>query len=226
MITLLLSFLSLIKPPLVRLVSSLKFWTFLLGVVTTQAAKYGIEVDPETYWTLVGFFGLLLGSQAATDLGKAKAEIESRNIQSGRASVRVLLAVAAVGLALAIIATCAGCSGSGRAIRGAAGSVVDCTTERALELAKEYGPSVELALRSQLSDTGKINRDGLRALAGGFATDLGRCVLAREVAKLLQPRGSDSQSTPLPIDPADVRAAWDEVRGAELGGKTFDLGGA
>lgn len=52
------------------LVSSLKFWTLVLALITAFAAKYGIAVDDNTYWTIVGFFGVLLGAQGLTDFGK------------------------------------------------------------------------------------------------------------------------------------------------------------
>lgn len=72
--TALLSLFALLKPPLVRMLSSLKFWTVVFGVLTTQAAKYGLEVDEQTYWTIVGFFGLLLGGQGLADHGKEAAK--------------------------------------------------------------------------------------------------------------------------------------------------------
>lgn len=212
------------KVALLRLLSSMKFWTAVLGVLTALGAKYGLEVDPETYWTIVGFFSLLLGGQALQDHGKAKAEIETRHIQSGFARVHVMLVI--VGLGLIVTANLPGCAWLKSESKAVAADAIDCTTEKAIELAKEYGPSVELALRSQLSDTGKIDRTSLKALAKSFATETGQCVLAREVVRLLTPRGQDAQSTPLPIDTEDVAAAWEEVRRDEFGGKTFVLEGS
>ncbi len=57
--------------------SSMKFWTMILGMVTAIGAKYGFKVDPETYWSIVGLFGLLIGAQGLTDHGKEAAKISA-----------------------------------------------------------------------------------------------------------------------------------------------------
>ena len=60
-----------------RLVGSMKFWTFVLALLTTYGAKHGLNVDPETYWTIVGLFGALLGVQGLADHGKTAAAIKA-----------------------------------------------------------------------------------------------------------------------------------------------------
>jgi hypothetical protein len=210
------------KTALLRLLSSMKFWTLLLGLVTSLGARYGFDVDPEVYWSIVGLTGLLLGAQGLTDHGKSKAEIETRNIQSG--SIQLLLIIAlAVPTGVIAGSQLAGCAGLNRETRAAASAAVDCTTDQALQVAKEYGPSVELAVQSQLSDTGKLDRTSFAALAKSFASDTGRCVLARVVTRLLTPGGTDTQATPLAVDTADVNAAWDAVRREQFGGRKFAL---
>lgn len=63
------------KDAIIRLLSSMKFWTVILGIVTALGAKYGINVDPEVYWSIVGLFGLLLGAQGLADHGKEAAKV-------------------------------------------------------------------------------------------------------------------------------------------------------
>lgn len=216
------------KTALLRLLSSLKFWTLIIGAIVTASsaalAKYGLEVSDEAVrevatWLATGF-AVLLGGQALADHGKSKAEIETRHIQSGFIRLDALVFTLAAAAMIGMVA----CSWLKSETKAAGRAVIDCTTDRALEVAKEYAPSVELAVRSQLSDTGQIDREGLKALAKSFATDTGRCVLARVVTRLLVPTGSDTQATPLPVDTEDVAAAWDAVRADVYGGKSFALG--
>lgn len=122
------------------------------------------------------------------------------------------------------LVSCSSCSWFTSQAKQTAGDVVDCTTDQALAVAEEYGPSVELAVRSQLSDTGKLDDISFKELAKSFATDTGRCVLARVVTRLLTPSGGDAQASPLAVDTADVAAAWDAVRADLYGGKAFALG--
>ncbi len=77
----LLALFGLLKPPLTRTFSSLKFWTVVLGLVSSQAAKYGLEVDEATYWTVVGFFGVLLGAQGLQDHGKEAAKLKGPTVE-------------------------------------------------------------------------------------------------------------------------------------------------
>jgi hypothetical protein len=122
-----------------------------------------------------------------------------------------------------MLVSCSSCAWLKSEAKQTASDVIDCTTDKALEVAKEYGPSVELALRSQLSDTGQIDRQGLKDLAKSFASDTGRCVLARAMSRLLLGTGSDTQAAPLPIDAEDLTSAWTEVRHRDYGGKSFAL---
>lgn len=63
------------KNAILRLVSSMKFWTAILGIISALGARYGFQVDPEVYWSIVGIFGLLIGAQGLTDHGKEAAKI-------------------------------------------------------------------------------------------------------------------------------------------------------
>lgn len=66
------------KDALTRLVSSAKFWTLILGLLTTFLAKYGVHVDDSTSQYIAMGFALLLGAQAANDHGKAAALINAK----------------------------------------------------------------------------------------------------------------------------------------------------
>lgn len=65
-----------------RLISSMKFWTFILALLTTVGAKYGFKVDDQMFWTIVGLFGALLGVQGLTDHGKGQQQIIAGRIDS------------------------------------------------------------------------------------------------------------------------------------------------
>jgi hypothetical protein len=58
-----------------RMLSSMKLWTVVLGLIGIFAAKYGFEVDRETYWTIVGVVVFLIGAQGVTDWGKSAAVV-------------------------------------------------------------------------------------------------------------------------------------------------------
>jgi len=91
--TALIALFALFKAPLVRMLSSLKFWTVLLGIASSQAAKHGFEVDEATYWTIVGFFGLLLGAQGLQYHGKEAAKMK----QAGFTRLESMLVVVLLG---------------------------------------------------------------------------------------------------------------------------------
>jgi len=69
-----------------RLVSSMKFWTFMLTLLLALGTKYGFNVDPTAYWTIVGLGAALLGVQGATDWGKNAqvAQNQSHAIHSAK----------------------------------------------------------------------------------------------------------------------------------------------
>lgn len=209
------------KTALLALLSSKKFLTTLLGTLTAIAAKYGLEVDPEIYWSIVGLTAVLVGAQGLNDHGKAKAEIETRHIQSGRIGLELLPFVLVFGAVVGVAA----CGWMKSETKHVAADLVDCTTAKAIELTKEFGPTVDQALLGFLSDTGQIDRSSLTALAKSYATDDARCVLAKSVARLLQGGGNDSQSSPLAVDIGDLGRAWNAVRVEEFGGKNFVLAG-
>ena len=63
------------KDAIIRLLSSMKFWTAVLGLLTAIGAKAGFNVDPEVYWAIVGVVTVLILGQGLTDHGKEAAKI-------------------------------------------------------------------------------------------------------------------------------------------------------
>lgn len=63
------------KDAIVRLFSSMKFWTAVLGLVTAIGAKAGFNVDPEVFWGIVGVIMAVIVGQGLTDHGKEAAKI-------------------------------------------------------------------------------------------------------------------------------------------------------
>lgn len=65
------------KQALIKLIESSKFWTTLIGIAATFAAKYGLQVDAATQAEIAGLFVMLLGGQAAADHGKEAAKVNA-----------------------------------------------------------------------------------------------------------------------------------------------------
>lgn len=230
--TLLFSLWSLIKAPLARQLTSMKVWTVIIWMTLTPSsawlASHGFELSDETVGKIAGYmtiiFGILLGTQGLADHGKAKAEIESRNVQSGRFRVGVAVSLACV-LIIAAPFALSSCGWMKRETKAVASDIVDCTKANAVAAALEYGPLVDSVLASALSDTGKVDWKSVKAATKNFALDTGGCVLAAAIERLKQPRGQDSQASPLAVDVADLEAGWTLLRRTQFDGKTFALGG-
>lgn len=211
------------KTALLRLFSSMKFWTLLLGLVTSLGAKYGLGIDPDTYWSIVGLFGLLLGVQGLNDHGKGKAEIEARNVQNGfaRRELLIIIALLVVPGALGVVV---GCATFKNEAKHAAADAVDCMEPKLVDRANELVGVIEQAVPPLLSDTGKIDRAGFKSLTQGLKSDAAGCAIATVVARLSKPRGQDSQASPLAVDVPELEAAWADTRREQFGGRTFLLG--
>ena len=63
------------KDAIIRLLSSMKFWTAVLGLLTAIGAKVGFNVDPEVFWAIVGVVTSVIIGQGLTDHGKEAAKI-------------------------------------------------------------------------------------------------------------------------------------------------------
>lgn len=74
------------KDAIIRLVSSMKVWTAVLGLLTAVGAKYGLNVDPEVYWAIVGVITALILGQGLTDHGKEAAKIATGIVTTNNAN--------------------------------------------------------------------------------------------------------------------------------------------
>lgn len=63
------------KDAIIRLVSSMKVWTAIFGLITAIGIKAGFNVDPDVYWSIVGVVTALILGQGLTDHGKEAAKI-------------------------------------------------------------------------------------------------------------------------------------------------------
>lgn len=88
------------KPALVRLLSSMKFWTTVLGFVATSCgawiARHGFDMSDENVRQvaryIAGGFGLLLGMQGLQDHGKEAARLKGPAIEGVGGDVNVTVA--------------------------------------------------------------------------------------------------------------------------------------
>ncbi len=71
------------KAALLALLASKKFLTTLVAIGVTIGARYGLQLDPEFCYAILGLFAVLLGAQGAADHGKSAAEINAANPGSG-----------------------------------------------------------------------------------------------------------------------------------------------
>lgn len=147
-----------------------------------------------------------------------------RDLMAKTPNVRPAVVAAA---ALAFVATsgCAAAHGPGKRL---AASFVDCMAPDVVPVIAEYAPAMKEAIAGAITNTGKFDREKLRATASSLKTAAGQCVFAaafdelvRTVAKALDPAAP--QSSPLDVDLADARATFDEVRTEHFGGATFRL---
>lgn len=65
------------KDALTRLLSSAKFWTAIIALISVFAAKYGFEISDQMTTLMSVIFAVLLGGQGLTDHGKAAALINA-----------------------------------------------------------------------------------------------------------------------------------------------------
>ena len=65
------------KDAFVRLLSSAKFWTAIIALISVFTAKYGFEISNEMTALMGAIFAVLLGGQGLTDHGKAAALINT-----------------------------------------------------------------------------------------------------------------------------------------------------
>lgn len=168
------------------------------------------------YTAILSVFKLIKPTVSAPALSSSK--------QGGFVSSSLVVTLAAIAIgcaAIAGIASCARLKSEGATVKTAA---VDCTKGELPKAVAMFTPTVEKLLELATGGDGRVDwsqvEDGTKALAG----DVGGCVLSTAVAKALQPAPAKEgapQSSPLVIDPGDLRAHFEVTRRAKFGGQTF-----
>lgn len=236
---------------LVRMLTSLKFWTTMFGIAATYLAKKGVILDPEMAQYVAGFFGLLLAGQAATDHGKAKAEIEAkRDIaymsapavngslsenqkamaespkpEGGFTKVDLLFSILIVGLIL-FGATMTACSWVKGETKHVVSNVVDCSSMKAKEAITEFKPMATQFVLDSLDNTGKPDATRMETIASTLKAEIGGCVMDAAIKEILflvdQGFGVGSpMSSPMAVDGQALEQSWAKVRQTQYGGKVF-----
>lgn len=220
----LLALFALIKLPLVRLLSSMKFWTVILAVVTTQAAKHGFEVDPTTYWTIVGLFTALLTGQALQDHGKERAKVEADMVakasQGGFVSLEMLVGAMCALFIVGTIMSVGGCAWLKSEAKETGKAAIDCVADQAAKQAiAEFGPTVDDVLVNATAADGSIDRARVKSATRAFATNAAKCVLADAILRALKPADADPgapKSSPLEASAAELLLLYAELAGGKV----------
>lgn len=238
------------KTLLFRLLTSLKFWTTILGITSTALAKKGIILDPIYADYIAGFFGVLLLGQGLADHGKERAKIEASVVTTSSASLVTpagtstenvetkkipvvqpngfalldcLLGVVIVALALVTAVSMVGCPGVGGAGKRLVGTAIDCAAPAALEATKQYAPAVEQLLQRSTSSEGAVDQTSLEDATKGFLAETGWCVVENVVASALSrlPLPGAPKASPLAADPEELKRTLGAIRASRYQGKTF-----
>lgn len=129
--------------------------------------------------------------------------------------------VAIVVLAFALVASCSKLEHVGNVGKEI---VVDCTKTEAVRASSELGPLVDGLLYSHADSTGRIDWAPLKDAAKRWSVELGGCVLADAVSRVLRPPAPDPnapQLSPVMLDLADLRAGFALFKAQHFGGVVF-----
>ena len=164
---------------------------------------------------LVGMF-VLFASLAGDAVFGRRAQ---RARQHGGSTMLVMATVAIAGVTLLACSSCATLKQQGRDV---AGDVVDCMKPELLDAARELGSVLDTALVTVLSDSGKVDREGFKAIARDLTSDAAGCALAAAIERLKKPRDQGPPfASPLTVDVADLEAGWSDIRREQFGGRSF-----
>lgn len=150
-----------------------------------------------------------------------RGDATGRTPQGGFIDARVLVAMLCMTM-LPMLAMFS-CSAIGKEAKAVAASIVDCTKKETAGAVRELRPLGDALLVNALAD-GKVDFGPVRDVAKGFATDVGRCVLADAVSRALSPKPVDPNApklSPLDVDTAALRAGFRQVAADLYGGVKF-----
>jgi hypothetical protein len=138
--------------------------------------------------------------------------------QAGFTRLGVLLCL----LAFTIIV---GCTWSKNEAKHATADIVDCMAPKIAGHKSELLGVLDQALPALLSDTGKVDHAGFKALTHDLKSDAAGCAIAEAVSLLSKPRSQAAPlAAPLAVDVQDLEATWGELRREQFGGRSFALG--
>jgi hypothetical protein len=95
------------------------------------------------------------------------------------------------------------------------GVVVDCATDNAKQLTKQFAPTVEQLILLARGQDGKVDTGTLKSSVASFGADTGWCVLENTVARILSRVGSAGAPMSSPEEIAGLQGTLAELR-AEL----------
>lgn len=226
----------------------MKFWTMILGLVTTAGssmlAKWGLELSDETVKTIAylvsGIFGVLLLGQGFTDMGKAAVQAQNApapaapaepvaSSSSAIAKVSLLFLVACIAIGAGVVSV-GGCAGSKANIiaRQGATELYDCMVPEAKRVIAEVGPVIERGIRSTIQNDGTLDRAALKEQARSLKTPALRCAFQTGLAtvgRVIAALAGAPQSEAQPIDREDAKKAFEEVSTELYGGAKFKIEG-
>lgn len=203
------------KNALIRLVSSMKTWTLILGLTATFLAKYGVHVDDSTAQMIASGFALLLGAQAITDHGKAAALIHAQAMrgpananapaqeapkvaQAGYAKLGALAFMVALGSVVVVAA----CPKGKQDVAGAVNAGIDCAKVDVGQLVGDQTLLATVAIDLAQGDYGALI-DALIAKLGTVGGDAVACAVKYVETVAISGQGSGSASTSSQTPTAD-----------------------
>lgn len=130
-----------------------------------------------------------------------------------------------------IILACTGasCSDAARDVaKTGASIVIDCTAGEIGKTAGELAPMAEKIVLDAIDASGKVDWAPVKEYGKGLGTNVGKCVLAEGIARVLAPKPADPNAAHvagLHIDVDATRAGFEELKRELFGPVTFRTSG-
>lgn len=127
-------------------------------------------------------------------------------------------------LGFLIVMFCLGaaCETAKDAAKGAGKAVVDCTKGHAADTVRELGPVMERVVLDAVNPDGRVNWAPVKEVAKEFTTEVGGCVLAHAVARIMTVvREGGAQSSDLQVNRAQLAEDFAALRVELFGGARF-----
>jgi hypothetical protein len=195
-----------------------------VGVALVGGNVHTALLDVPTDWVLIGLFALWV--LAVTFAVSSIERPRSRKVghvmrRHGRSSIvgaarppdEIKITWLAIAL-LPFVISCSSCAEAQRQAKAVGHDIVNCMTDEASKLDKQFGPLVDKVLQLSTQNDGGIDWPTVKDATKQMVTDTSKCVLARSVARLMHaaPAGSDApQSSALEVDQERLQSAWRQL---------------